>query len=43
MSWREGLALLGVRVASVLPSVAGLSVTSVVFAATLALGEHDPA
>jgi len=38
VSWREGLALLGVLVASVLPSVAGLSVTSAVFAATLALG-----
>ena len=35
VSWREGLALLGVLVASVLPSVAGLSVTSMVFAATL--------
>jgi Na+/melibiose symporter-like transporter len=38
VSWREGLALLGVLVASVLPSVAGLSVTTVVFAVTLALG-----
>ena len=38
VSWREGLALLGVLVASVLPSVAGLSVTSVVFALTLAGG-----
>ncbi len=38
VSWREGLALLGVLVASVLPSVAGLSVTTVVFALTLALG-----
>jgi Na+/melibiose symporter-like transporter len=36
VSWREGLALVGVLVASVLPSVAGLSVASVVFA--LALG-----
>ena len=38
VSWREGLALLGVLVASVLPSVAGLSVTTVVFATTLVLG-----
>ena len=38
VSWREGLALLGVLVASVLPSVAGLSVTSIVFALTLAAG-----
>ena len=37
VSWREGLALVGVMVASVLPSVAGLSVTTVVFAATLAV------
>jgi Na+/melibiose symporter-like transporter len=36
VSWREGLALLGVLVASVLPAVAGLSVASIVF--TLALG-----
>lgn len=36
VSWREGLALLGVLVASVLPSVAGLSVASVVFAVALA-------
>ncbi len=36
VSWREGLALLGVLVASVLPALAGLSVASVVFA--LALG-----
>ena len=36
VSWREGLALLGVLVASVLPSVAGLSVTGIVF--TLLLG-----
>jgi glycoside/pentoside/hexuronide:cation symporter, GPH family len=35
VSWREGLALLGVLVASVLPSVAGLSVSSMVFAALL--------
>lgn len=35
VSWREGLALGGVMVASVLPSVAGLSVTSAVFAAML--------
>jgi glycoside/pentoside/hexuronide:cation symporter, GPH family len=38
VSWREGLALLGVLVASVLPALAGLSVASVVFALTLALG-----
>lgn len=38
VSWREGLALVGVLVASVLPSVAGLSTTSVVFAVLLALG-----
>ena len=35
VSWREGLALVGVLVASVLPSVAGLSVTTVVFAVLL--------
>lgn len=35
VSWREALALVGVLVASVLPSVAGLGVTSVVFAALL--------
>jgi glycoside/pentoside/hexuronide:cation symporter, GPH family len=38
VSWREGLALVGVLVASVLPSVAGLGVSSMVFAATLAAG-----
>jgi len=38
VSWREGLALAGVLVASVLPSVAGLGVTTTVFALTLALG-----
>jgi len=38
VSWREGLALLGVLVASVLPSVAGLGVTSVAFAVILAFG-----
>jgi glycoside/pentoside/hexuronide:cation symporter, GPH family len=37
VSWREGLALLGVLVASVLPSVAGLSVSSMVFAVLLLL------
>jgi len=37
VSWREGLALVGVLVASVLPSVAGLSITSVVFSVALAL------
>lgn len=38
VAWREGLALAGVLVASVLPSVAGLDVTSVVFALLLLLG-----
>ncbi len=38
VAWREGLALLGVLVASVLPSVLGLSATSGVFALLLALG-----
>ncbi len=38
VSWREGLALAGVLVASVLPSLAGLSVTTAVFAAALAVG-----
>ena len=38
VSWREGLALLGVLVASVLPSVAGLSVAAGVFSAALVLG-----
>ncbi len=38
VSWREGLALLGVLVASVLPAVAGLSVASMVFALALAVG-----
>jgi Na+/melibiose symporter-like transporter len=38
VSWREGLALVGVLVASVLPSVAGLSTSTLVFAVTLALG-----
>ena len=37
VAWREGLALVGVLVASVLPSVAGLSVTSAVFAMALLL------
>ena len=36
VSWREGLALVGVLVASVLPSLAGLSVASVVFTLALA-------
>ena len=47
VAWREGLALVGVLVASVLPSVAGLAVTSVVFAlllfAALALFAGAPA
>ena len=38
VAWREGLALVGVLVASVLPSVAGLGVTTAVFAVALALG-----
>ena len=38
VSWREGLALVGVLVASVLPALAGLSVASAVFAVTLAGG-----
>jgi glycoside/pentoside/hexuronide:cation symporter, GPH family len=38
VAWREGLALAGVLTASVLPSVAGLGVTSAVFGATLAVG-----
>lgn len=38
VSWREALSLVGVLVASVLPSVLGLSVASVVFAVLLALG-----
>ncbi len=38
VSWREGLSLLGVLVASVLPAVAGLSVAGVVFTVALAVG-----
>jgi glycoside/pentoside/hexuronide:cation symporter, GPH family len=38
VAWREGLALVGVLTASVLPSVAGLGATSAVFAAALAVG-----
>jgi glycoside/pentoside/hexuronide:cation symporter, GPH family len=38
VSWREGLALAGVLVASVLPSVAGLGAASAAFAFTLAVG-----
>jgi len=38
VSWREGLALVGVLVASVLPALAGLSVASGVFAALLGVG-----
>jgi Na+/melibiose symporter-like transporter len=37
VSWREALALIGVLVASVLPSVAGLEVSTAVFAVLLAL------
>lgn len=38
VSWREGLALLGVVVASVLPSVAGMNASTMVFAAALVTG-----
>ena len=38
VAWREGLALAGVLVASVLPSLAGLGVTALVFAALLLVG-----
>jgi Na+/melibiose symporter-like transporter len=38
VSWREGFALVGVLVASVLPSVAGLGVASLVFTLTLLAG-----
>ncbi len=38
VSWREGLALAGVLVASVLPSLAGLSVATGVFALALVAG-----
>ena len=38
VSWREGLSLLGVLVASVLPSVAGLSVATATFAVLLLAG-----
>ena len=38
VSWREGLALVGVLVASVLPSLAGLGVAWAVFTLALALG-----
>ncbi len=38
VGWREGAALLGVLVASVLPAVGGLEATVLVFAATLAIG-----
>jgi Na+/melibiose symporter-like transporter len=37
VSWREGLALLGVLVASALPALAGLHAATLVFAASLAL------
>ncbi len=37
VSWREGLALVGVLVASVLPALAGLSVATAVFAIALAV------
>lgn len=38
VAWREGLGLLGVVTASVLPSIVGMGVTTVVFAAALTLG-----
>ncbi len=38
VAWREGLALVGVLVASVLPSVAGLAASAAVFAVALAVG-----
>jgi len=38
VAWREGLALAGVLVASVLPALAGFGAASAVFAATLMLG-----
>ena len=38
VSWREGLALVGVLVASVLPALAGLGAASAVFALALAAG-----
>ena len=38
VSWREALALIGVLVASVLPSVAGLGTATVTFAVLLAIG-----
>ena len=38
VSWREGLALIGVLVATVLPALAGLGASSVVFALALAAG-----
>lgn len=38
VAWREGLALAGVLVASVLPSLAGLGVTALAFAALLLIG-----
>ncbi len=38
VGWREGLALLGVLLASVLSAQAGMAVTATVFALTLALG-----
>ena len=38
VAWREGLALAGVLIASVMPSLAGLPVTTVVFVALLVAG-----
>jgi hypothetical protein len=43
VSWREGLALVGVLVASVLPALAGLSVMTAVFAVALLRGGGLPA
>lgn len=37
VAWREGLSLAGVLVASVLPSVLGIGITTIVFAVALAL------
>lgn len=38
VSWREGFALVGVLIASVLPSVSGMATTAVVLGLTLAVG-----
>ena len=36
--WREGMALAGVLIASVMPSLAGMAVTTVVFVVLLVAG-----